>query len=317
MWFCVSGSLNYIRTLHAYDVISGKQSRIPLQIAWDGFRLPEKENRMSDLTIVLRSMTIGALRFGLFVVCIVLMMLLISIAPSSLSQSISHHVSRLTLVCLGLTLIVSGSLEPSTGAPVVVANHVGMIDVLILLATGEMSFVADNGIRKFYIIGRIWGYVAERIDCLFVSRSSSSSRSEIRDQLRTRLQDIRAGLKTRLAIFPEGTTSNGCGLLEFKNGAFENMVPVQPITLNYSNKEWGYCSVWSDVYFAYIMGLPSSNVHVKILPIQTPQADDTPASFSQRVRELMIRESGLSDFGNIPNPARTHNHICTILNRHA
>jgi 1-acyl-sn-glycerol-3-phosphate acyltransferase len=271
---------------------------------------------MSDTCILLRSVTIGTVRFCIFMVCLLLMMLLVLLVPHSLSHSICHHISKLTLACLGLNLIVEGSLVPPANAPVVVANHVGMIDVFILLAVGEMSFVADNGIRNFFVIGRIWGYVAERIDCLFVSRSSSSSRLEIREKLRTRLEQVKKGKKTRLAIFPEGTTSNGSGILGYKGGAFENMVPVQPITLHYSNQELGYCSVWSDVYFAYIMSLPSSNVHVKILPIQCPQADDTPASFAKRVRALMISESGLSDFENIQNPARTHNHICNILNRH-
>jgi len=39
--------------------------------------------------------------------------------------------------------------------------------------------------------------------------------------------------KFPLVIFPEGTTSNGNGLLTFKNGAFENMSSITAFWLKY------------------------------------------------------------------------------------
>lgn len=39
--------------------------------------------------------------------------------------------------------------------------------------------------------------------------------------------------KFPLVIFPEGTTSNGNGLLTFKNGAFENMSSITAFCLRY------------------------------------------------------------------------------------
>ena len=305
-----------MRSLRAYDNLRDKIDSTPHTVSWDAFRLPPKSCRMSNSRVLLHAVSIGALRFGLFIVAIVTMLVLIAILPRRLSHTISHYISRITLTCIGLKLVVSGTISPPTSTPIIVANHVGMIDIFILLAVERMSFVADNAIRGFFVIGRVWGLVAERIDCLFLSRSCISSRQKLRASLNDRISQIRRGDKPHLAIFPEGTTSNGSGILSFKYGAFEGMDPVQPVVLNYSNKECGYCSVWSDVYFAYIMNLISSTVEVKILPVQAPMADDTPETFGQRVRDLMIHESGLADFSNIPNPSRTHNHICNILNRH-
>lgn len=36
-----------------------------------------------------------------------------------------------------------------------------------------------------------------------------------------------------LLIYPEGTTSNGKGLLTFKNGAFEHLPPITAYCLKY------------------------------------------------------------------------------------
>jgi hypothetical protein len=43
-----------------------------------------------------------------------------------------------------------------------------------------------------------------------------------------------------LAIFPEGTTSNGRSILTFKNGAFNDLAPITIITLKYSCNEFYY-----------------------------------------------------------------------------
>ena len=318
--FCTSfvllGSTKHIRILRAYDRITRKGSVSEHKVRWDAFHLPPKSARMSDYYILLRAATTGTLRFALFIMSLISMLVLIMILPRPFSHVISHYMSKVTLYFLGLKLVVTGSINAARSTPIIVANHVGMIDVFILLSIGRMSFVADNAIRRFFVIGRIWGYLAERIDCLFLSRSCTSSRQALRDALGARCVDIKKGLKPHLAIFPEGTTSNGSGILNFKYGAFEGMQQVQPVTLNYSNKEWGYCSVWSDVYFAYIMNLPPSTVDVNILPPQSPQAHDNAETFGKRVRDLMIKKSGLIDYANIPNPSRTHNHICNILNRH-
>lgn len=42
-----------------------------------------------------------------------------------------------------------------------------------------------------------------------------------------------AGEGPQVALFPEGTTTNGTYLLNFKVGAFKPGLPVQPVHLNY------------------------------------------------------------------------------------
>jgi 1-acyl-sn-glycerol-3-phosphate acyltransferase len=36
-----------------------------------------------------------------------------------------------------------------------------------------------------------------------------------------------------LHIFPEGATTNGSELIQFKRGAFHNLLPVKPIIIKY------------------------------------------------------------------------------------
>ena len=43
-------------------------------------------------------------------------------------------------------------------------------------------------------------------------------------------------MKERLFIFPEGTTSNGIGLLNFKKGAFIYDCPLKVMSIKYISK---------------------------------------------------------------------------------
>jgi len=38
-----------------------------------------------------------------------------------------------------------------------------------------------------------------------------------------------------VALFPEGATTNGLGLINFKKGAFASLKPVKPICIKYHN----------------------------------------------------------------------------------
>ena len=107
-------------------------------------------------------------------------------------------------------------------------------------------------------------------------------------------------------IFPEGCTTNGETLINFRRGAFEGMAGVQPVIMK-----------WESLYFkpgigiiplAYILAFqccqPYSTLHAKVLPIfypneyfcKTHKEADKPlwVTFMETSRKIM------SKYGDIP-----------------
>lgn len=112
----------------------------------------------------------------------------------------------------------------------ILANHVSWIDIPALCGVTGTAFVAHDGLAA--IPGLRW--LCERNDTVFVARHDRSSVASQVDQVRTAIEDTGA-----LTIFPEGTTSDGTGLLPFKSSLLSAIEPVpsdvavQPVLLDY------------------------------------------------------------------------------------
>lgn len=119
---------------------------------------------------------------------------------------------------------------PSESAYVLACNHVSWIDIIYFLTSHEVpSFVSKETVKKAPFIGTI----AMAMQCLFINRLDN--REQALDLLRQRQLKLKnQELYPKLLVFPEGTTTNGSGLLYFKKGGFIGKVPVQPICLKYS-----------------------------------------------------------------------------------
>lgn len=137
----------------------------------------------------------------------------IGLDPARKLQAIHRlrrRLARWSLALLGVRLHVSGSL-PGSGPLLVTANHLGYIDVPILAALLPVRFVAKTEVGSWPVIGpavRLWG-------TLFVRRESVTSASAFVDTL---VQYLRAG--EMIAVFPEGTSSDGTAVLPFRTGPF-------------------------------------------------------------------------------------------------
>lgn len=55
----------------------------------------------------------------------------------------------------------------------------------------------------------------------------------------------------QLLLFPEGTCTNGKGLIHFKAGAFQNGVPVQPVVIRFKSKPDTLTWTWDQSYGAF------------------------------------------------------------------
>lgn len=109
-----------------------------------------------------------------------------------------------------------------------IANHASYLDIMILSAAMEASFVAKSEVASW----PLFGWLARLQGTVFVDRRARGEVGAQRDSIRRRLA---AG--DNLILFPEGTSSDGSHVLPFKSALFaaaeEERVLVQPVSVAY------------------------------------------------------------------------------------
>jgi len=130
---------------------------------------------------------------------------------------------------MGIRLKVEG--VPAAGGTLLVANHISWLDIMAVHAVyPHARFVSKADVKS-------WPLLARLIDAggtLYLERERK------RDALRvvhTMAQALRAG--EMVAVFPEGTTSDGRAMLPFHanllQAAISTNTPVQPVALRFSD----------------------------------------------------------------------------------
>jgi lyso-ornithine lipid O-acyltransferase len=133
------------------------------------------------------------------------------------------------IICriLGIELELIGLISPA-GATLFVANHTSYLDIEIMGAALEASFVAKAEVSGW----PMFGWLAKLQRTIFITRADRAGTGRQRDEIRERL---RAG--DNLVLFPEGTSGDGIHLLPFKSALFaaadDECVTVQPISVVY------------------------------------------------------------------------------------
>jgi 1-acyl-sn-glycerol-3-phosphate acyltransferase len=120
---------------------------------------------------------------------------------------------------------------PEGGLPgnlLIVANHISWLDIFVLNTLQPARFVAKAELRRWPVVG----WLSASVGTLFVER-------ERRRHARSINAEAAAAL-TRgdvVAIFPEGTTTDGTTMLPFKGSLLQPIVDaeghVQPIAIRY------------------------------------------------------------------------------------
>lgn len=136
--------------------------------------------------------------------------------------------ARGVLQLLRIELQTQGELLASP--KLLVANHVSWLDIVVIHALcPQARFVSKAVVRDWPLIGRL----VEGAGTLMVDRQS---RRDTQRVLEVMVQALEQG--DSVALFPEGTTSDGARLLEFHSSllhsAIVTQVPVQPIALRYA-----------------------------------------------------------------------------------
>lgn len=141
------------------------------------------------------------------------------------------------LVCLGITLELRGAL-PAPGPLLLVANHISWLDITALHAARFCRFVSKAEVRRWPLIGTL----AAGAGTLFIERSSRRDASRMVQHMAQSLRDGDV-----LAVFPEGTTSDGLQVLPFHANLLQSAiaagVPVQPVALRFVDRRTGQRSL--------------------------------------------------------------------------
>ncbi|MEQ9490159.1 MAG: lysophospholipid acyltransferase family protein [Alphaproteobacteria bacterium] len=136
------------------------------------------------------------------------------------------------------------------GKPVLfVANHVSYLDICVLGAALDASFVAKAEVGGW----AGFGYLARLQNTVFVNRNSR----EIAAQRKAIADRLSGG--GRLVLFPEGTSSDGSRALTFKSALFDSasieidgdQVYVQPLSIAYSRFDGLPMGRWLRPHFAW------------------------------------------------------------------
>lgn len=110
------------------------------------------------------------------------------------------------------------------------ANHVSWIDIAALASASGTAFVAHDGLAGIPLLRRL----CAMNDTVFIARHDRASVHHQVEQVRAAIAEGGA-----LTIFPEGTTSDGTGLLPFKSSLLSAFDPppagvaIQPVLLDY------------------------------------------------------------------------------------
>ncbi len=119
--------------------------------------------------------------------------------------------ARASLRTLRISCEVCGSV-PESG--LLVCNHLGYVDVLVLASLTPCVFVAKSDVRAWPVFGRL----AAMAGTLFVDRRNARCLPELVRKLDDRLRQLCV-----VVLFPEGTSSGGDTVLPFRSSLLEGV----------------------------------------------------------------------------------------------
>lgn len=211
-----------------------------------------------------------------------------------------HKLCRGLLFWLGFHRIhVHGRPAPPTEAPIVVSNHVAPWEGFALMWLCGATFVSRHENVKI----PIFGTVITGLQSIVVNRDEASSREGVTSEIRRRATEPNWPVT---GIFPEGTVSNGKFLLQFRAGAFQPGVPVQPVLIRYRYRfcdpSWAGTRVGLGALALRLVTQFYNTMDVTFLPVYHPNEEERsdPILYANNVRRFMSENSndqiGLSNY---------------------
>ena len=144
--------------------------------------------------------------------------------------------SRRLLRIVRLEVRIRGDARAApAGQPLMLlSNHVSWLDVFVLRSVTPCRFVAKSEIRHWPLVG----WMVAQQGTVFVQRARRHDTARVNDSLEQALRDGDA-----MAVFPEGTTTDGSEVKPFHASLLQPLVHVHgwamPVALRYVNADGG------------------------------------------------------------------------------
>lgn len=207
--------------------------------------------------------------------------------------ALKQHWSRQLLDILAVRL--DASLAGAMPGSLIVANHISWLDIYALNALRPMAFVAKAEVRDWPLVG----WLAARSGTVFLRRGSRGHARVVNTQIGGLLS---AGKD--VAIFPEGTTTDGTHLLDFHGALLQAAVdtgrPVQPVAISYydANGQRSLAPAYAGETtmgesFAAILACRSLTVRLRPTARLDPQIQQR-RELAQAARDAIVDSLGLA-----------------------
>lgn len=177
---------------------------------------------------------------------------------------ITTTVCRLALRTIGLEVEVEGPRLEGPGA--FVANHASWLDIFVLNSLRTLAFVAKSEVAGWPVIG----WLARATGTVFIRRDRTDATRQ-----RALFQD-RVAAGHRLLFFPEGTSTDGLRVLDFKPTLFAAFLDketpagfqIQPVSVVYTaprGEDPRFYGWWGDMDFAgHLMSVLAAPVQGRV-----------------------------------------------------
>jgi 1-acyl-sn-glycerol-3-phosphate acyltransferase len=137
----------------------------------------------------------------------------------NLRARLERHWNNGLMGILNIKLLVRGALpELSAQNVMLVANHVSWLDIYVLNAVRPVSFVSKMEVLSWPVVG----WLAKKTGTLFIDRSKRHDIARVNNEVSRVL--LKGGC---VAVFPEGTTSDGSTLRHFHASLLQPAVNSQ------------------------------------------------------------------------------------------
>lgn len=126
-----------------------------------------------------------------------------------------HRFAAAAVRGMGIEIEVEGSF-PERGA--LISNHLSYLDIVVFAALRPCVFVSKVEVASYPVLG----WMTTMAGTVYVARGQGGSAAKAKAGMDAALH---AGLP--VVFFPEGTTSNGSGLLKFHGGLLSQVLTAE------------------------------------------------------------------------------------------